>query len=83
MPVAEDVAVVGFDNGQLAKFVSPSLTTIQQPFRALGETSARLLLQRMTGSYTGISRRVLLPTQLVVRQSCGTVMSRIIQGAVL
>jgi LacI family transcriptional regulator len=69
--VPAEVAVVGFDNENLAGFVSPPLTTVEQPFRALGETSARMLLERMSGEYSGIPRRVLLPTRLVVRSSCG------------
>jgi LacI family transcriptional regulator len=48
------------------------LTTVRQPFDALGETAAHLLLDRMTGRYKGAPRRVLLPTHLVVRDSCGS-----------
>jgi LacI family transcriptional regulator len=66
-----DMAVVGFDNQRAAGFVSPPLTTVQQPFVDLGATAAQLLLNRMMGRYQGGPRRVLLPTQLVIRQSCG------------
>ncbi len=66
-----DMAVVGFDNQRAAGFVSPPLTTVQQPFMDLGATAAQLLLNRMMGRYPGGPRRVLLPTQLVIRQSCG------------
>ncbi len=69
--IPEDMAVVGFDNQHLAAFVSPPLTTVQQPFVELGETAARLLLDRMAGRYSGVARRVLLSTRLILRQSCG------------
>lgn len=69
--VPEDIAVVGFDDHYAAAHVSPPLTTVHQPFSALGETAAHLLLDRMTGRYKGEARRVLLPTHLVVRRSCG------------
>jgi LacI family transcriptional regulator len=70
--IPDDVAVVGFDNQNITRFLSPTLTTVQQPFTALGETAAQLLLDRMAGRYKGPPRRVLLPTKLVIRQSCGS-----------
>ena len=69
--VPDQVAVVGFDNSRWAEVVTPALTTVEQPFTAIGETAAHLLLDRMSARYTGPPRRVLLPTRLVVRQSCG------------
>jgi LacI family transcriptional regulator len=70
--IPEEIAVVGFDDHYAATHVSPPLTTIRQPFGALGETAAHLLLDRMTGRYKDAPKRVLLPTQLVVRRSCGS-----------
>jgi DNA-binding LacI/PurR family transcriptional regulator len=72
--VPDEVAVVGFDNQRAAGLISPPLTTIEQPFSDLGEAAAHLLLSRLMGSYTGEPRRILLPTRLVIRQSCGTLL---------
>ncbi len=69
--IPTEMAVVGFDNLRAGALVAPTLTTIQQPFAEIGATAARLLLDRMTGRYTGDPRRVLLPTELVIRQSDG------------
>jgi LacI family transcriptional regulator len=69
--VPGDIAVAGFDNQRVAGFVSPGLTSVQQPFVDIGKTAAQLLLNRMTGRYSGLPRHVHLPTQLVIRQSCG------------
>jgi DNA-binding LacI/PurR family transcriptional regulator len=69
--IPQEMAVVGFDDQYVATYVSPPLTTVRQPFGALGETAAHLLLDRMTGRYKGAPRRVLLPTDLVIRRSCG------------
>lgn len=80
--VPEDIAVVGFDDHYAAAHVSPPLTTVRQPFDALGETAAHLLLDRMTGRYKGAPRRVLLPTQLVVRDSCGSAAPVVREAAV-
>jgi LacI family transcriptional regulator len=69
--VPDDVAVTGFDDIQLSRFSSPPLTTVHQPMRELGTTSVSLLLSRIAGEIGGAPRSVLLPTTLVVRESCG------------
>jgi LacI family transcriptional regulator len=66
--VPDDVAVVGFDDIEAASLVTPPLTTVQLPSRDIGETSARLLLERLGGS-TVEPRRIVVPTRLIVRSS--------------
>ncbi len=66
--VPEDVAVVGFDNIQLAAFTTPGLTTVQQNTAQAGEKLVENLLLAIDGHPTDDH---LLPTNLVVRQSCG------------
>ena len=63
-----DVAVIGFDDISIAAQIDPGLTTIAQPMRALGETAAHLLLQRLTEPDLVLSG-VLLEHQLVLRGS--------------
>ncbi|CDG85725.1 alanine racemase [Janthinobacterium agaricidamnosum NBRC 102515 = DSM 9628] len=66
--VPEDVAVIGFDDIAIAAHIDPGLSTIAQPMRALGETAARLLLQRLADP-TAVVPGVLLEHQLVLRGS--------------
>ena len=66
--VPEDVAVVGFDDLDDAKFASPPLTTVRQAPRQLGIEAVRLVLARLRGETCG---DVLLETLLQIRQSCG------------
>jgi LacI family transcriptional regulator, repressor for deo operon, udp, cdd, tsx, nupC, and nupG len=66
--VPDDVAVVGFDDIALAAQIDPPLTTVAQPMRELGETAARLLLQRLAVPDANVPG-VLLPHRLVVRDS--------------
>lgn len=47
--VPEDVSVIGFDDIQGAAYHTPSLTTIRQPLNSMGNTAARILLQRIRG----------------------------------
>lgn len=67
--VPTDIAVAGFDNQPLATLTRPPLTTVAQPFLHLGEIAAQMLLDRITGRYRGSARRLILPTQLIVRES--------------
>jgi len=66
--VPEDVAVIGFDDIDIAAQIDPGLSTIAQPMRALGETAARLLLQRLADPQAHVPG-VLLDHQLVLRGS--------------
>jgi LacI family transcriptional regulator len=65
-----DVAVVGFDDIQLAEYVRPPLTTIRQDKRGLGAAAARSLLQLMDDPQASPPAQV-LPVELVRRGSCG------------
>jgi DNA-binding LacI/PurR family transcriptional regulator len=47
--VPEDISVVGFDDIQIAVHYIPSLTTVRQPLRKMGELAARTLLERIEG----------------------------------
>jgi LacI family transcriptional regulator len=66
----EDIAIVGFDDIQLAELVSPALTTIRQDKRALGAAAARSLVRLIDDAETAPHVSV-LPVELVVRESCG------------
>ncbi|MFH0993563.1 MAG: substrate-binding domain-containing protein, partial [bacterium] len=67
--VPEDISVIGFDDITFAQLFAPPLTTIRQDKRAIGETSARLLIDYMEngdGKDTLVYR---IPVELVVRES--------------
>jgi LacI family transcriptional regulator len=68
--VPEQVAVVGFDDIFPASLCDPPLTTVHQPMRLLGERACARLVDRIADP--GLPPRVeLLPTELVLRSSCG------------
>jgi LacI family transcriptional regulator len=71
--VPEDLAVVGFDDIPLAEFIEPALTTVRLPAQALGYGAAEQLIQLIEGRQTRGNRKVLLNTELIVRQSCGAI----------
>lgn len=67
--VSEDVAVVGFDDVPFARLMAPSLTTVRAPIETVGEVAVRQLITVIHGGEP--TSFTLLPTELVVRQSCG------------
>jgi LacI family transcriptional regulator, galactose operon repressor len=64
----DDVAVVGFDDIQLAELLSPPLTTVKQDKHGLGTTAARALFEMIEDPEARPAART-LPVQLVVRGS--------------
>jgi LacI family transcriptional regulator, galactose operon repressor len=68
--VPGDVAVTGFDDIAATRHVRPAITTVRQPMRELGEQSVRVLLRRIADP-SAQQGSVVLPTQVVVRGSCG------------
>ncbi len=68
--IPDDIAVVGFDDLPFAERLVPSLTTIRQPIHQMGETAVKTLLELLEHPEMG-PQRVILPTQLMIRESCG------------
>jgi DNA-binding LacI/PurR family transcriptional regulator len=67
--VPEDVAVVGFDDILPSRYLNPPLTTVRAPTEQVGHEAVMQLVRRI---HTGqADAEVLLPTELVIRQSCG------------
>ena len=72
--VPGDVAVTGFDDVPVARHLHPPLTTIRQPMQEMGKTAFDVLYSRIS---TGKGEPdVVLPVQLVIRESCGCTSSR-------
>lgn len=67
--IPEDVVVTGFDDAPMAALVAPPLTTVRQPVRELAAETARHLLAAAAGHPPPPD--VVLPTELVLRGSCG------------
>jgi LacI family transcriptional regulator len=65
------LSVIGFDGVELGRHVLPALTSIGQPIQELGALAATYLLERIRGSQHGLSRRIMLPPKLIVRDSTG------------
>ena len=73
--VPDDISVVGFDDTLVARTTVPQLTTVQQPFLAMGAEAVELLLARIAhhkGTGAAASPKpVVFPTKLIQRASVG------------
>ncbi len=75
--VPEDIAVAGFDDALLSQYSDPPLTTVRAPIEEAGRAAALQLL-RLIRQETA-EPLILLPTELVIRQSCGWENGRLIK----
>jgi LacI family transcriptional regulator len=69
--IPDEMAIIGFDDFELADILQPALTVIRQPVQRLGQEAAELLFARLTKSAETAPKKVLLPVELVLRRSCG------------
>ncbi|MFC5924031.1 LacI family DNA-binding transcriptional regulator [Micromonospora vulcania] len=65
--VPEDVAVIGFDDVEMAQFTDPPLTTVRQPIVEMGRRMAEQVLRLAAGEQ--VDHSVVLATELVLRDS--------------
>ncbi len=65
-----DIPMLSFDDFDLADMLTPSLSVVLQPAEMLGREAATLLFARLK-TPGGPSRAVVLPTTLILRESCG------------
>ncbi len=66
--VPGDVAVVGFDDLEIALSTNPQLTSVHQPIEEMGHEMARLLVEAVDAP-DPVPRRVILATELIQRAS--------------
>ncbi len=70
MGVPEDIAVIGFDDLPIASSVDVKLTTVRQPVIQFGFTAVETLLDLIENGIKP-SRRIIMETELIIRDSCG------------
>jgi LacI family transcriptional regulator len=68
--VPEDIAVVGFDDQRMSPYLTPPLTTVRAPTEEVGREAARQLVQMLRGNPVHSTTK-LLPTEIIIRRSCG------------
>ncbi len=71
LTIPQDIAVVGFSNNPISTFLSPPLTTVEQPAYEMGKKAAHLLLEQINQKKTSerTIHKEILPVRLIVRGS--------------
>jgi LacI family transcriptional regulator len=75
LSVPEDIAIIGFDDIPIARQLKVQLTTIKQPITKFGIKAVELLIDLIEND-TKPARRVILDTEIIVRDSCGAKIKR-------
>lgn len=66
--IPDDMAIIGFDDIPISKFLNPSLSTIHLPAFSLGQAAAGLLIQQLENG-TNIQEEIILKNKLIIRDS--------------
>jgi DNA-binding LacI/PurR family transcriptional regulator len=69
--VPKDISVIGVDNVEITSYMRPSLTTVSQPINRYAEALANLVLDGIANHGKTTPRRILLPADLIIRESTG------------
>jgi LacI family transcriptional regulator len=67
----DDVSVIGYDDYEWEEAFRPRVTAVAQPSYLLGQRAAELLIGRILGTKSGPFEQIVIPSRLVVRESCG------------
>jgi DNA-binding LacI/PurR family transcriptional regulator len=79
--VPQDVAVTGFDDGEVCHLTTPSLTTARMPLDEIGRPLIEFLLDQIAGR--SVPEQVILPAKVILRESCGCLDRAMAQAAVI
>jgi len=69
LKVPDEVSVAGFDDIDFAAFCNPPLTTVRVPAVQMGEMAVEVLMEMIEGNLRE-AKRIILNTELVIRESC-------------
>ena len=69
--IPDDVALVAFDDFEVAELLNPPLTALRSNVESIGELAAGLLIEQLYPSGDRARRELRIPFQLVSRRSCG------------
>jgi DNA-binding LacI/PurR family transcriptional regulator/anti-anti-sigma regulatory factor len=76
--VGDDIALTGFDDTEEGRIIMSPLTTARPPFYEMGQKAVETVLAMLAGEQA--PKQTTLPSELMIRQSCGCLSSTIVQA---
>ncbi len=71
LSIPGDLSLIGSADSELAMLSTPPISVIRWSYAELGRVGAQLLLDRIGGIDAEAGRRIVFPTELIMRESCG------------
>ncbi|MCZ8511814.1 substrate-binding domain-containing protein [Paenibacillus filicis] len=65
----DEIAVVGVDNNRIGRYISPKLSTVDQPKIRMGRAIVKKLLHQLERDAVSEDRVLILESELIVRES--------------
>jgi LacI family transcriptional regulator len=69
--VPDDIALVGFDDIPISRYIKPSLTTVHVPINEMGVLAIERLMNAVEEKNSITKEQIVFPTQISIRESCG------------
>jgi len=70
--IPDDIDVICFGDSDVGRFLSPAISVVRQPTHELGTKAAQMLLDFITAPEEREEQDVVLPAELVLRETCVT-----------
>lgn len=68
--IPEDIDTICFGDSDVGRFLNPAISAVRQPSREIGIRAVQILLENIVGHEVTREHHVILPTQLVIRDTC-------------
>jgi DNA-binding LacI/PurR family transcriptional regulator len=70
--IPEDISIIGYDDIDMAAYVSPKLTTVKQDTDRIGASAGQLLIEQMNEKKKMLTTDI-IPVELIIRESCTSI----------
>ncbi len=70
LKIPDDIDIMCFGNSDVNRFISPSLSCVNQPTNTLGKTSVELIIDQVKNIESFEPQHVVVPTELIFRETC-------------
>ncbi len=70
--IPQDVDIMSYGDSDVSKFISPALSCVRQPTHELGARAVQVMLETIAEPEVTREHHVVLPTQLIIRETCAT-----------